>query len=104
MRALIHVTFPNEPFNSAVRKGTAGDSMKRILDELKPEAVYFTEYNGQRVGILIVDIADPSKVPSISEPFFLSFNAQVEFHVVMSPDELGRAGLNALGKKWAATA
>ena len=35
MRALIHVTFPNEPFNSAVRKGTAGDSMKRILDEHK---------------------------------------------------------------------
>ena len=40
MRALIHVRFPNEPFNSAVRKGTAGDTIKRILDEIKPEAVY----------------------------------------------------------------
>ncbi len=100
MRALIHVTFPNEPFNSAVRKGTAGDSMKRILDDLKPEAVYFTEYNGLRVGILIVDMADPSKVPSIAEPFFLTFNAQVEFHVVMSPEELGKAGLEELGKRY----
>ena len=63
MRALIHVTFPNEPFNSAVRKGTAGDSMKRILDELKPEAVYFTEYNGQRVGILIVGYSRSVKSP-----------------------------------------
>ncbi len=102
MRALIHVRFPNEPFNSAVRKGTAGDITKRILDEIKPEAVYFTEYNGQRGAILIVDVADPSRVPAIAEPFFLSFNAQVEFHIVMSPDDLGRAGLDAIGKKWAA--
>ena len=102
MRALIQVKIPNEPFNSAVRKGTAGDTIKRILDEIKPEAVYFTEYNGQRGAILIVDVADPSRVPAIAEPFFLSFNAQVEFHIVMSPDDLGRAGLDAIGKKWAA--
>ncbi len=46
MRALIHVKLPVEPFNSAVRKGTIGDTIKRILDDTKPETVYFTEYNG----------------------------------------------------------
>ncbi len=102
MRALIHVKFPIEPFNSAVRKGTAGDILKRILDEIKPEAAYFTENNGQRGAVLVVDVADPSKVPAIAEPFFLSFNAQVEFHVAMSPEELGRAGLESMGKKWPA--
>ena len=102
MRALIHVTFPNEPFNSAVRKGTAGDILKRILDEIKPETAYFTENNGQRGAVLVVNVADPSKVPAIAEPFFLSFNAQVEFHVAMSPEELGRAGLESMGKKWPA--
>ena len=102
MRVLIQVKMPNEPFNSAVRKGTAGDTIKRILDEIKPEAVYFTEYNGQRGAILIVNVADPSKVPAIAEPFFLSFNAQVEFHIVMSPEDLGRAGLESMGKKWPA--
>jgi hypothetical protein len=30
----------------------------------------------------------------------LLFNADVEFHAVMTPDELGRAGVDALGKKW----
>lgn len=29
-----------------------------------------------------------------------TFNAAVEFHVVMSPEELQQAGLDALGKKW----
>ncbi|MBI4483367.1 MAG: hypothetical protein HY652_10810 [Acidobacteria bacterium] len=50
---------------------------------------------------MIVDIADPSKVPALAEPWFLSFNADVEFHIVMSPNDLERAGLGAVAKKWA---
>lgn len=102
MRMLIHVKLPNEPFNTAVRKGTAGEIIQRIVAETKPEAVYFTEYEGRRGGILIVDVADPSRVPALAEPWFLSFNANVEFHVVMNPEELGKAGLDAIGKKWPA--
>jgi len=101
MRILIQVRIPHEPFNSLVREGGAGTKIKSILEELKPEAVYFTEYNGQRGCILIADLKDSSEVPKYAEPFFLSFNADVEFHVVMTPEELGRAGLEALGKKWA---
>ena len=29
--------------------------------------------------------------------------ADVEFHVAMTPEDLARAGLDALGKKWSAT-
>jgi hypothetical protein len=39
-------------------------------------------------------------VPALSEPFFLAFGADVHFHIVMSPEDLGRAGLDALGSKW----
>ena len=102
MRALVHVKLPLELLNSAVRKGTVGDTIKRILDDSRPEAVYFTEYTGQRGAILIVDVADSSKVPAIAEPWFLSFDAPVEFHIVMSPEELGWAGIDALAKKWPA--
>jgi hypothetical protein len=98
---LIQVKIPHEEFNAAVKDGSAGKKIKRILEETKPEAVYFTEYNGQRGAIMIVDLADPSKAPSFSEPWFLSFNADVEFHLVMTPEDLGRAGLDELGKKWA---
>jgi hypothetical protein len=98
---LVHVKFPHEPFNAAVRNGTVGKTMERILADTKPEAVYFTEYDGRRGAIMIVDVADASKVPALAEPWFLSFNADVTFHIVMSPEELGRAGLDAIGKKWA---
>jgi len=100
MRVLLHVKLPHEPFNTAVRKGTAGERIQQILAEIKPEAVYFTEYDGRRGAILIVDVADPSKVPSLAEPFFLSFNADVEFHMVMTPEDLGKSGLDSIGKKW----
>ena len=100
MRMLVHVKFPIEPFNTAVRNGTAGKTIERILAETKPEAVYFTEYDGRRGAIMIVDVTDPAKIPALAEPWFLSFNAEVSAHIVMSPEELGRAGLDAIGKKW----
>lgn len=101
MRMLIDFNFPLEPFNSLVKNGTVGQKIQQILEEIKPEAVYFSERNGRRGGIMIVDVADPSKVPSIAEPFFLTFNASVEFHIAMAPEDLGRAGLDELAKKYA---
>ncbi|MBI3910623.1 MAG: panthothenate synthetase [Armatimonadetes bacterium] len=101
MRMLLHIKIPHKEFNAAVLDGSAGQKLRRILEETKPEAVYFTEYEGRRSAIMIVDLEDPSQVPTYAEPWFLSFNADVEFHAVMTPDDLGRAGLDALGKKWA---
>jgi hypothetical protein len=101
MRMLMHVRIPNEEFNAAVRNGSVGQKINRILEETKPEAVYFTEYDGERGAIMIVDVKEPSSVPHYSEPWFLLFNADVEFHIVMKPEDLASAGLDALGKKWA---
>jgi hypothetical protein len=97
---LLHVKVPHEPFNSAVKDGSAGTKMQRILQEQKPEAVYFTEYQGHRGAILIINLDNPSKVPAFAEPWFLTFNADCEFHIVMLPEDLEKAGLDGLGKKW----
>lgn len=100
MRMLLQVKIPHEKFNAAVKDGSIGKKMRQILDDTKPEAVYFTEYDGRRGAIMIVNLDDPSKVPTFAEPWFLQFNADVHFHIVMTPDDLARAGLDALGKKW----
>ena len=100
MRMLLKIKFPHEEFNQAVRDGSVGSKMRRILEDIKPEAVYFTEQNGQRGAILIIDLIDPSRVPALAEPWFLTFNADVEFHIVMTPEDLQKAGLEELGKKW----
>ena len=100
MRMLLKVQIPHEPFNALVRKGQAGAVLRRILEEIKPEASYFTEEDGKRTAILIINVQEPSRVPSLSEPFFLNFNADCQFRIVMSPDDLAKAGLEELGKKW----
>ena len=100
MRMLLQAKFPHEPFNTAVRNGTAGKTIERIVGDIKPEAIYFTECEGHRGAIMVVEVSDPSTVPKLAEPWFLSFNADVNFRIAMSPEDLGRAGLDALGKKW----
>ena len=100
MRMLLTVTCPHEPFNSAVRKGTAGETIDKILKAIKPEAVYFTEQDGRRGAILVVNVESPSQVPALAEPWFLHFQADCKFRIVMTPEDLQRAGLAELGKKW----
>ena len=100
MRMLMNIRMPHEPFNSLVRAGKAGKILSKIIKEIKPEAIYFTEQNGARGAVVIIDVTEPSRIPSLAEPFFLNFNADCEFRVVMSSEDLGKAGLEELGKKW----
>ncbi|MGN6082416.1 MULTISPECIES: panthothenate synthetase [Burkholderiaceae] len=100
MRMLLNVRIPHEPFNAYVRDGTIGEVMDRILQETKPEAIYFTEQDGTRGAIIIVNLDEPSQVPVFAEPWFLMFNADCQFRVVMVPDDLKKAGLENIGSKW----
>lgn len=101
MRMLLDIAIPHEPFNSLVRKGEAGKKLSKILDELKPEAIYFSEQDGKRGAIAIINMTDASQTPAFAEPWFLTFNADVKFRVAMTPEDLKKSGLDALGKKWA---
>jgi hypothetical protein len=82
------------------RDGSIGKKIRNILEALKPEAVDFTEYESHRGAIMIVNVDDPSKVPAFAEPGFLTFNANCAFHIMMTPEDLAKAGLDELGRKW----
>ena len=101
MRFLAKVTFPHEPFGSYVKDGSIDGKMMGILNDLKPEAVYFTEMEGKRTGIFIVHMDDASKMPAIAEPFFITFGADFEWHPTMLPEDFGKASLGEIGKKLA---
>src|SRR3954453_21681423 len=92
MRFLVKVSIPVEAGNAAAKAGKLGATIQSILADLKPEAVYFTDDNGQRTGFLFIEMQDASQIPAIAEPWFLAFNASVEIHPVMVPDDLAKAG------------
>jgi hypothetical protein len=101
MKMLLNVTMPHEPFNTMVRNGSAGKIIGQILDSMKPEVAYFTEQDGMRGGIFVVNVPNASDVPKFAEPFFLKFNADCKFRIAMTPEDLQKAGLEQLGKIWA---
>ena len=101
MRMMVDIELPIEPFNTMVRDGTAGAAIQNILADIKPEAIYFRERQGLRGCTMIVDMTETSQMPTIAEPFFLMFNAMVNFEPVMTPEDLAKSGLDALGKKYA---
>lgn len=103
MRFLLKVNIPVETGNAAAKSGKLGTTIQSILADLKPEAAYFTDNDGQRTGLLFFDMQDASQIPAIAEPWMLSFNASIEFHPVMVPADLAKAGsaIEAAVKKYA---
>ena len=92
MRMLLRVSIPVEAGNAAVKAGTLGSTVERILGDLKPEAAYFfADDDGQRSGSIVFDMKDTSQIPAIAEPWFLAFNAKISLRPVMNPQDLDTA-------------
>ncbi len=102
MRMLFKVSMDVESANAAVKKGTLGPTIQSILEEMKPEAAYFCEDDGKRTGFIFVDVASESDIPRLAEPWFMAFNAHLELHPAMTPEDLGKAGpaIEAAAKKY----
>jgi hypothetical protein len=73
--------------------------MHRILDATKPESAYFTERDGHRGAILVVKLESASDVARLAEPWFLTFDATVEFRIAMTADRFGERGFGRAGKE-----
>jgi len=91
MRFLVKVNIPVESGNAAVRAGKLGPTIQSILADQKPEAVYFTDDKGQRTALVFLEMQDASQIAAIAEPWLLAFNAAIEIHPVMVPDDLNKA-------------
>ena len=100
MQMLMIVTIPHHKFNAAVKDGTAGAKLGKILKAIKPESVHFTSICGKRTAFIVVDLPDASEIPALAEPWFLTFEADVQLHPCMTPEDLKRSGIDAMGRKW----
>lgn len=102
MRMLLRVSIPVESGNAAVRAGSLGKTIQSILADLKPEAAYFSEENGERTGYIVFDMKDSSQLPAIAEPWFLAFNAKLTVRPAMNPEDLnaGAAGFERAVKNY----
>ena len=91
MRFIISFRIPTEKGNALIKEGTFPQTMQSIMEDLKPEAAYFTDVDGNRGGYLVVNLEDASQVPAMAEPLFQGLSATIKAQVVMSPEDLQRA-------------
>jgi hypothetical protein len=89
---LLKVQMDVEAGNRAIKDGSFGGLLERVLGQIKPEAVYFTAIDGKRTGLIFFDLKEPSDIPSICEPFFDAVNAEIDLMPVMTPEDV-QAGL-----------
>ncbi|WP_210580601.1 DUF3303 family protein [Streptomyces sp. GESEQ-4] len=97
MRVLFKARLDTERSNEAIRNGTLSKLVQSSMEQVKPEAAYFTTDNGHRTCYMVFDMKDSSEMPSIAEPFFLELGADVTYTPVMNPEDLQK-GLSALGR------
>lgn len=100
MRFMVTFRIPMDEGNALIKDGRIGPATESILDDLKPEAAYFTEIEGARGGYLIVNMDDGSQIPAIAEPLFLGLGATVQIHPVFTPEEMPVETLQQAAQKY----
>ena len=88
MRFLLTIRVPPEEGNAAMKDGRFMSAFQSVMEELQPEAAYFTPMEGARGGYLVVNMDDASQIPAMTEPLFLGLGATVEFHPVFTLEDV----------------
>jgi hypothetical protein len=92
MRFIMKVSIPVGAGNAAIMDGSLPKIIQSILADVKPEAAYFTVNEaGERTAYIVLDLAEPSRMVAVAEPWFLAFEAGVEYFPAMTPEDLGKA-------------
>ena len=92
MRFMVTVRWDIEKGNELAKTGKLGPIVQSILQETRPEHVFFRADQGCRSAVLIYDLNSAAEMPRIAEPWFLAANATVQFEPVMLPEDLAKAG------------
>ncbi|MFJ8860935.1 hypothetical protein ACIRD8_21220 [Streptomyces sp. NPDC102451] len=94
MRMLLTAQMDTETANRSVSEGTMSKMIEEVVEQLKPEAAYFTIQNGRRGCLMVFDMQDSAQMPSLLEPLFHA-NSKISLQPVMNLDDL-RAGLGGM--------
>jgi hypothetical protein len=93
---MARVSMPVEAGNKSIRDGRLPKAMQHAAERWKPEAMYFTTFDGQRTAFMVFDMPESGDIPAFAEPFFQELSAEVVIVPAMNTDDLQR-GLAQLG-------
>jgi hypothetical protein len=84
MRVLVRAMISTAAGNKMVKDPNFLKNLEDYIHKFNCEAAYFTEVNGNRTMVLVLDLPSPDMIPAIAEPLFQGFDANVEIHPAMN--------------------
>jgi hypothetical protein len=91
MRVLVRAIIPVTTGNKMVKDPNFLRNIEDYIKKFNCEASYFTEVNGNRTMVFVLDLPSPDTIPAIAEPVFQGYDANVEIHPAMNLDDLKKA-------------
>jgi hypothetical protein len=91
MRVLVRAMIPTVAGNKMVKDPNFLKNLEDYIQKFNCEATYFTDVNGNRTMVFVLDLPSPDMIPDIIEPLFQGYDANVEIHPAMNLDDLKKA-------------
>jgi hypothetical protein len=91
MRFMISARAPTERTNTLIKEGRFPQTFQSIMEDLQPEAAYFTDVDGARGGYFVVNVDDPSELAHKTEPLLQGLGAEIQIQFVWTPEDVQNA-------------
>ena len=88
MKFLLRLHMPTEYGNKMLQDPNFPKILEGVLNQIKPEAVYFTPFEGERGIYMIVNLSSADMIATISEPLWNTFNCKLDLQPVMELKDL----------------
>jgi hypothetical protein len=91
MRFLISARVPTEKTNSLIQEGRFPQTFQSIMEDLQPEAAYFTDMDGARGAYFVVNVDGPTEMAHRTESLLQGLGAEIQIQFVWTAEDVQEA-------------
>ncbi len=88
MKFMLRLHMPTESGNKMLQDPNFPKKLEGVLNQIKPEAVYFAPIEGERGIIMIVNLPSADMIAGIAEPLWMTFNCKLDLTPLMELSDL----------------
>jgi hypothetical protein len=88
MKFLVRLHMPAEHGNRLLQDPNFLKKMEGLLNQIKPEAVYFAPIEGERGIYMVVNIPSADMIAGFFEPLWMTLNCKLDLTPVMELSDL----------------
>jgi len=88
LKFLLRMHMPTDYGNKMLQDPNFQKKLEGLLNQIKPEAVYFAPVEGERGIFMIVNLPSADMIAGVAEPIWMTLNCKLDFTPVMELTDL----------------